>query len=303
LHSYFPTMSGTSTPKPTAARSPLTMILRWMADNEAIAEAPARRPQRLSGDEDEDDKVNAAPPPAAANDDADGLAAKLDTLQLDAMDSGGGDAKPGGVFVVFDFETHKGKCATQQIRIVQVGAVALDADMREVSRFSTLVNPGVRMTAAAMSVHGLTDDTVKDAPTWATAGAAFTKWISGLRQESADTITLLAHNGKAFDARILVHEHERHQIAFPEGLRFADTIAVFRKLYPGLGSYALGKLYEGVLDRGPLEGAHDADADVGAVKALLCAGKDRDGAKKAILECSEEFPKVVQERIAAAGKK
>lgn len=51
-------------------------------------------------------------------------------------------------------------------RIVEVACVAVEGE-RLVDRWSTLVNPGIPIPLHATAVHGITDDMVRDAPSFA----------------------------------------------------------------------------------------------------------------------------------------
>lgn len=62
--------------------------------------------------------------------------------------------------VALDTET-TGLCADD--RVCEIAAVRFDG-FRPVQRFSSLVNPGKPIPAAATAVHGITDDMVKGAP-------------------------------------------------------------------------------------------------------------------------------------------
>lgn len=55
---------------------------------------------------------------------------------------------------------------TDADRVCEIGAIRFEA-FKPVQRFSSLVNPGRPIPAAATAVHGITDDMVKDAPTLA----------------------------------------------------------------------------------------------------------------------------------------
>merc|ERR1712224_1159878 len=91
--------------------------------------------------------------------------------------------------------------------------------------------------------------------------------------DAACTVTLLAHNGKRFDARILHFEHVRHGLPTPPNLFHADTVDVFKCTFPARASYKLGETYRDVVGH-DLSNAHDADADVVGVCELLRKAQD-----------------------------
>jgi len=200
-------------------------------------------------------------------------------------------AAGGARYIVFDFET-TGLGKTEHIRIVQVGARALDASLRPVDQFTSLVNPTIRIQRGAIEVHGISDERVASEETWAVIGLRLNQWMSRVRGPADGALTLLAHNGKRFDSRVLVFEHARHSLSLPPNLHHADTLDIFKRTFPGRPSYKLGEMHEGVLGC-ELENAHDAMADVDGVCALL----RRAGAEEAAAAaeaCSEALEAIVK---------
>ena len=65
-------------------------------------------------------------------------------------------------FVAFDLETTG--CSAAADRTVEIGAVWFDAAGNTADTFNELVNPGVRIGAEVMKVHGITNEAVADAP-------------------------------------------------------------------------------------------------------------------------------------------
>lgn len=222
------------------------------------------------------------PEPAAAP-----LEAHLDDRASAPALAAAGDAR----YIVFDFET-TGLGKTEHIRIVQVGARALDASLRPVDQFTSLVNPTIRIQRGAIEVHGISDERVASEETWAVIGLRLNQWMSRVRGPADGALTLLAHNGKRFDSRVLVFEHARHGLSLPPNLHHADTLDIFKRTFPGRPSYKLGEMHEGVLGC-ELENAHDAMADVDGVCALL----RRAGAEEAAAAaeaCSEALEAIVK---------
>ena len=64
-------------------------------------------------------------------------------------------------FVVIDLETTGGNA--QQDRITEIAAVRVEQGV-EVARWSSLVNPGVRIPPYIQSLTGISDAMVQDAP-------------------------------------------------------------------------------------------------------------------------------------------
>lgn len=124
------------------------------------------------------------------------------------------------VFAIVDTETTgMGKTA----RIVELGVVILNAEFKEMSRWSTLVNP--EKTIPNAKIHGITDDMVAGAPTF--------REVCGELFDLLHGKILLAHNAN-FDAGMLVNECERltddeDAFFFP----FVDTIGLAKQLTKG----------------------------------------------------------------------
>ena len=174
-------------------------------------------------------------------------------------------------YVVFDFETN-GIGKTSKIRVCQIGATALSEEFEVIDHFAHFVNPIVKMGKEATKVNGFDTDFVQNFDSWEIVGANFMRWLDLLRNANQDNpITLMAHNGKCFDARILVSENARFNIEMPRNLYHCDTIDVMKTLFPGKNSYALGRIYENVIGE-PMPDAHDAQADVNGVIQILNRG-------------------------------
>ena len=106
--------------------------------------------------------------------------------------------------VVVDFET-TGLSTEGGDRVVEVGLVRLDPDLRIEREYATLVNPECEM--GATRIHGIRDVDVVEAPTFAD--------IAGDVGEFLEGAVLAAHNA-SFDIRFLRSEYEH--IGLPERL-------------------------------------------------------------------------------------
>ena len=163
-----------------------------------------------------------------------------------------------GPFTVFDLET-TGMSPVND-RIVEIAAMRIDLT-GGYSEFHTLLNPGRRIPAGASRVHHITDDMVVDAPRFQHIGHDFL--------EFARNSTLVAHNAR-FDLSFLQESLARCGLPLWQG-NTMDSLALVRKLYPGLPSYSLQNL-RGVLklDRsGDDLSAHRAGDDVVWTMRLL----------------------------------
>ena len=123
----------------------------------------------------------------------------------------------GQTFVVFDFET-TGK-EQMKDRVTEIGAVKL-CDGRITETFTTLVNPQMHITETTISLNGISDETVKDAPIFQEIAGDFYKFCYGA--------TLVAHNVE-FDYGFLKY------YATPCGYLFnnkiADTLTMAKRLF------------------------------------------------------------------------
>ena len=83
--------------------------------------------------------------------------------------------------VVFDIES-TGVNARQD-RIIELAAIRVDPDGTETEK-CWLLNPGVPIPAETTEIHGITDDIVKDCPTFAEAAAEIEEFFRGCEGES-----------------------------------------------------------------------------------------------------------------------
>jgi DNA polymerase-3 subunit epsilon len=110
-------------------------------------------------------------------------------------------------------------------RIVEFAAVKLHPDGRR-ETFRTLVNPKEPIPPEASRVHGITDETVRDAPTFAETAREVILFLAG-----AD---LTGYNIHRFDLPILKAEFERIGMELPmEEVRVVDAQVIFFNREPG----------------------------------------------------------------------
>ena len=77
---------------------------------------------------------------------------------------------------------------------------------------------------------------------------------------------LIAHN-VMFDARILLESFTREKLPFPSNVAFADSLKLFRTVYPNQTSYKLENLVSDL--KGISFTAHDAAEDVDALLSII----------------------------------
>ena len=166
--------------------------------------------------------------------------------------------------VFFDLETTG--LSTSKDRIVQIGIVKVFADGRESVEKCRLINPTIPISKEASDIHGITNEDIKDEPT-------FLKLAKGLKKLIGDA-DLCGFNSNRFDVPMLMEEFSRVNVDFDMTNRKSiDAWKIFQKMEPRNLSAAY-KFYCGKT----LEGAHDALNDVRATAEILeCQIKHYEG--------------------------
>ena len=134
-------------------------------------------------------------------------------------------------FVAFDLETTG--FLSNVDRIVEIGAVRFDHGQPE-ALFSTLVDPGIHIPEGASKVNGITDEMVKGKPQVETLLEPFADFCG--------EYLVVAHNAP-FDTQFLTADIKKYKSRAPQGI-ILDTLALARKIYPGLPNYKLGTLVQ-----------------------------------------------------------
>lgn len=164
------------------------------------------------------------------------------------------EAAAQGRVVVFDTETTGiSRCD----EIVEIAAAEFVAG--ELTRSIKLyVSPTCPMNPAAEAVHGLSLDFLAE------NGCEPTRALERFFEFLGDDVLLVAHN-LAFDYRILQNECRKFDFSTSiEHIDFCDTLAMARKVVPGLERYRLSYLIEALGLKG--DNSHDALDDT-----LACA--------------------------------
>lgn len=126
--------------------------------------------------------------------------------------------------VVLDTETTGIQADSE--RIIEIGAIKL-RENRPVSKFHSYVNPqGVRSQAGALAVHGITDDSLLDKPTFESIYPAMIDFMSGCQ--------LVIHNAP-FDVGFLNAELRRvgYNTKVGDICDVVDTLVLARLRFPG----------------------------------------------------------------------
>jgi DNA polymerase-3 subunit epsilon len=163
--------------------------------------------------------------------------------------------------VVVDVET-TGKDASVD-RVVEVG-IAVARGGQVVHRQNWLVNPGIPIPKEASDVHKITDDDVKDCPTFDQIAAE----VAAALSEAIPS----AYNA-AFDRAFLTNELARVGHTLRRDVEWLDPLVWAREIQQEERSRALGEVAArlGV----SLENAHRAADDAeAALRVLLALGRD-----------------------------
>ncbi|KAF0127385.1 MAG: DNA polymerase III subunit epsilon [Elusimicrobia bacterium] len=120
------------------------------------------------------------------------------------------------VFSFLDVETTG--LSPRSARVCEVAAVSFRGAER-LGTLAELVNPGGPIPPACSAIHGITDEMVRDSPSF---GAVAPRLLAML-----ENTVIVGHNAD-FDIRFLRAEFERVGLKFP-GLPVVDTLAIARK--------------------------------------------------------------------------
>lgn len=174
---------------------------------------------------------------------------------------------------VFDLETTGVNVGTD--RIIEICILKIHPDGKQETK-TRRVNPTIPIPAFATAIHGITDEDVKDEPTFAQIAKSLATFLKDC--------DLAGYNSNKFDIPLLVEEFLRSDVDFDiKGRRFIDVQNIFHKMEPRTLAAAY-KFY----CQSDLTNAHAAEADVTAtfevLKAMLDKYKDveyedKDGVK------------------------
>lgn len=158
--------------------------------------------------------------------------------------------------VVFDIESTG--LSPRKDRIVELAAVRINTDGSEEIK-TWLLNPGVPIPKETTDIHGITDDIVKDCPTFAERAKEIAAFF-----ENAD---LSGFNSDRFDIPCLEEEFARAGINLAvSSRRRIDVQRIYHKMHPRDLSSAVREY----LDRDHAL-AHEAEADAVATAEILKA--------------------------------
>jgi DNA polymerase-3 subunit epsilon len=147
-------------------------------------------------------------------------------------------------------------------RIVEIAIVKIAPDGSKIKK-RKLINPQMSIPVAATAVHGITEEMVKDAPTFKQAANEIKQFI--------DNSDIGGYNSNRFDVPMLVEEFLRAGIEFSvEGRKLIDVQRVFHLME----QRTLTAAYQFYCNK-TLESAHSAEVDAEATWEVLCAQIER----------------------------
>ena len=147
-------------------------------------------------------------------------------------------------------------------RIVEISILKVNPDNSKES-FTKRINPEMTIPEKTIAIHGITNDDIKDAPT-------FTQ-IAGELANFLKNCDLAGYNCLKFDVPLLVEEFLRADVDFEiKNRRVIDIQNIFHKM----GPRTLHAAYRFYCDK-DLTNAHSAEADTIATYEILKAQLER----------------------------
>lgn len=131
-------------------------------------------------------------------------------------------------YVVLDTETTGLSYETEEI--IEI-AIAKVCDGELVDEFSSLVNPGKKLSARITKITGITDSDLADAPSFREIAQQIVDFIGAS--------VILAHNA-SFDLNFLCRALDQCKISY--SFECLDTVQVAKKAYPGFENHKLETL-------------------------------------------------------------
>jgi DNA polymerase-3 subunit epsilon len=156
--------------------------------------------------------------------------------------------------VVLDLETTGMNIVTD--RIVEIALLKINIDGSEEEKLM-LINPGIPIPPEVSQIHGITDEDVKDKPTFKEVAKTLAKFIEGC--------DLCGFNSNRFDIPLLAEEFLRADVDIDlKKHKFIDVQAIFHKME----KRTLAAAYKFYCNK-ELVDAHSAMADTKATYEVL----------------------------------
>lgn len=162
--------------------------------------------------------------------------------------------------IFFDIESTGLNVATDRIIEISVVKVLPNGDTETKTR---RINPTIPISPESFKVHGISDEDVKDCPTFKEIAKSLAKWMEGC--------DIAGYNSTKFDIPMLSEEFLRAGIDFDFRKRkLVDVQVIFHKME----KRTLEAAYRFYCDK-TLDNAHSAEADTLATYEVLKAQLDR----------------------------
>ena len=129
-------------------------------------------------------------------------------------------------FIYFDTETTGTRAESD--KIIELAAY----DPLHKRSFVTLINPQIPIPPDATAIHQITDEMVRQAP-------SFAEVISGFLEFCAGDVALVAHNNDSFDLPFLEKEFARAEQSIPSHWFFVDSLKWARRYRKDLPRHSL----------------------------------------------------------------
>lgn len=161
-------------------------------------------------------------------------------------------------------------------RIVEISMVKIGIDGEKIVK-TRRINPEMHIPEAATAVHGITDDDVKEEPTFKQIAKSLAAFIEGC--------DFGGFNSNRFDLPMLVEEFMRAEVDVNfENRKFVDVQTIFHRKE----QRTLVAAYKFYCDK-DLENAHSAEADTMATYEVLESQIERYGDIGSTVEELAEF--------------
>ncbi|CQR47889.1 DNA polymerase III PolC-type [Paraliobacillus sp. PM-2] len=154
-------------------------------------------------------------------------------------------------FVAIDFET-----ANRYRNSACAIGIVVGNEYGVVDEYYSLINPQSPFEMQNMRVHGITEEDVLEAPTFADIWPTVKRYINNQ--------IVVAHNA-SFDMSVLRASLDQHNCPYPS-LQYLCSVMLSRQVWPGLPNYKLNTLAD---VHGIMLDHHHALADSRAVVDLL----------------------------------
>jgi DNA polymerase-3 subunit epsilon len=155
--------------------------------------------------------------------------------------------------VFFDLETSS--VDTETARIVEIACIKINPDGTRETK-TTRINPEIEIPLEATAVHGITNEDVKDSPTFKQVGTSLREWFEGC--------DLGSYNGNNYDIPLLSAELVRAGLEpIDWNPNLLDALIMYRHLF----SNTLSDVYKRLTGK-ELENSHSALADVEATLTI-----------------------------------